>query len=135
MNIGHDLMRRFGPRREPLRDEHPRPARAEWVLAAFMLAVGGAAIAGLAVAGFRSPEGARIAIPLCLSFVGGYGLYRVIRRLASPGFDQTTVDAADLFDRGFLRRNRFGGPPVQVALALLAAAALWAALAVMKHHR
>ncbi|MFM8640917.1 MAG: hypothetical protein ACKOEL_09805 [Planctomycetota bacterium] len=135
MNIGHDLMRRFGPRREPLRDEHPRPRGVDWVLAAFLLAIGGAAVAGLAVAGFRSAAGARVAVPLCLTYVGGYALYSLIRWLVTPGFDQTSIDAGDMFDRGFLRRRRYGGPPVQVALAVLAAAALWVALAVVRHHR
>ena len=135
MNIGHDLMRRFGPRREPLRDEHPRPSVAEWVLAGFTLATGGAAIAGLAVAGFRSESGARVALVLCLTYLGGLALYRVVRWLVTPGFDGTVVDAGDIFDRRLFRRGHFGGPPVQMALVVVAVAAIWLSLAVSRHHR
>lgn len=135
MNIGHDLMRRFGPRREPLRDERPRPSVSEWVLAGFTLAAGGAAIAGLAVAGFRSESGARVAVALCLTYLGGLALYRVIRWLVTPGFDGTVVDAGDIFDRRVFRRGHFAGPPAQAALVVVAVAAIWLALAVSRHHR
>lgn len=135
MNIGHDLMSRFGPRREPLRDGHPRPTVSEWVLAGLTLAAGAAAIAGLAVAGFRSESGARVAVALCLTYLGGLALYGVIRWLVTPGFDGTVVDAGDIFDRRLFRRGHFGGPPVQMALVVVAVAAIWLSLAVSRHHR
>lgn len=135
MNIGHDLMRRFGPRRELPPDEHPRPRAADWVLAGFVLVAGGAAVAGLAVAGYRSEPGARVAVALCLTYLGGLTLFGVIRWLVTPGYDRTEIDAGDVFDHGIRRRRYFGGPPLQVALTILAMASIWVALSVSRHHR
>ena len=124
MNIGGDLMRRFGPRRLPPDRGHAPATAGSW-LAATLLALGGSAVLlALAYAGFRSESAARFALVVSLTVIGSAILVAVVRWIAAPISENASIgvpDASSFLDRAWgVRRMSLDGHPVRIAVVLLA---------------
>ena len=117
MNIGGDILRRYGPRRALASDagalgdapEQLLPGPWHWIGAAAALIVGALGIIGLSVAGFRSKDAAQHALLINLTVIGAYVLWSVSRYLAKPLHDPVPTH------RGY---------PMTVVVLLLVAATL-----------
>lgn len=144
MNIGHDLMRRFGPRRTGS-DGEPAPARpASRVLALVLLAGGIASFAALGWAGRASESLARLAAVLALFLLGWLAVAGVVAWARAPVHDHSQPDAGDVLDRmwvpGFVRwwggfPDAWARAPVRSALAVVAVLALGVAFSLALHWR
>ena len=139
VNIGGDLMRRFGPRR-PAPDGGHKPATpAAWVSAGILLFGGTGLLLAIAHAGFRSETAGKFAIVVSLAVIGAAVLVAVVRWIAAPISENAGLgmpDSASFLDRAWgFRGMSLDGHPVKIAVVLLVLLSADCALEVSAHWR
>ena len=142
MNIGHDLMRRYGPRDAATRGMPGPPRRRHRGLAVVLLAGGIAAFVALGWSGADSEPSAKLAVTLALALVAGVLVDRVVAWLRAPVHEQGSADAGDVLDRlwipPWLRwagalAGRWAESPVRAACMALVVPALLLSLGLARH--
>ena len=141
MNIGHDLMRRHGPR-AAARGRPPPPRRRHRGLAVAILAGGIAAFLALGWSGARSEPSAKLAVTLALTLVAGVIVDRVVAWLRAPVHEHGSADAGDVLDRLWIPPSlrwagalagRWTESPVRAACMALVVPALLLSLGLARH--
>ena len=142
MNIGHDLMRRHGPRAAATRGM-PGPPRCRHRGLAVAILVGGiAALLALGWSGARSEPSAKLAVALALALVAGVLVDRIVAWVRAPIHEHGSADAGDVLDRlwmpPWLRwtgvlAGRWAESPVRAACMALMVPALLVSLGLARH--
>jgi hypothetical protein len=142
MNIGHDLMRRLGPRRE--HEPAPSPPSPHRQLAAIAVTVAGiAGIAALGIAGRTSERAAQGAVAVAGALLAVAIVSRIVGWLRAPvNGNDSSFDAGDAFDRLVTPRDirslrhvgrAWTASPMRGALTVLATFALVVAFGLAVH--
>lgn len=142
MNIGHDLMRRLGPRR----DHRPAPSASPPHRTAAAIAATAAGIAGIAalgIAGRTSERAAHGAVAVAGALLAVAAVSALVGWLRAPvNANDSTVDAGDAFDRLVTPRDvrsarlvagAWTASPMRGALTVLLAVALVVAFGLAVH--
>lgn len=141
MNIGHDLMRRYGPRKSG--DSGPRPPgmrdRAFAIVVAF---AGTAVLLAIGWAGRGSEPAARVAAGTAAILLGLTLVRSFVDWMRRPVSEASTFDSGDVFARIATPRSvrsamslasTWAGSPMRAALAVLTVVSLMIAFGVASH--
>jgi len=141
MNIGHDLMRRYGPRQS--RDAGPRPPGMRDRVFAIVVALAGTAVLFvIGWAGRGSQPAARVAVGVAAVLLGVTLVLSVVDWMRRPVYDTSSFDAGDVFMRIAMPRSAraaislthtWTGSPMRAALAVLTVVSLMIAIGVSSH--
>ena len=140
MNIGPELMRRLGPRRNP--DPVRPPPRGRAFLAVLLAVAGTAGTLALGWAGVRSESAARIAAGLAVALVSVAVLDRVVAWIRAPIHESSVPDAGDVFDRLATPRavravqglaGQWSAAPMRASLSVVCVLAVLVALGLARH--
>jgi hypothetical protein len=141
MNIGHDLMRRFGPRSS--RDASPRPpSMRDRVFAIVVAFAGTAGLFALGWAGRGSEPVARVAVGAAAVLLGLAVVTSFVDWMRRPISETASFDAGDVFTRiatphpvrsAMSLASTWTGSPMRATLAVLAVVSLLVAFGLARH--